>query len=233
MVRSWLVPRAESRVKLKMMFVPVSTVVAPRGRLSKTIDQSAYVLRLYDGIINQVNIKSRAVHSIHFDTYNIQLSLKKAMAKGKNRRKDEKEMGIGELHGYLQSATPDDPRYYIMLIEYHKKFSIPFACIALGFLAVPIGIHAQSARRSFGLGLGLIFFLGYYLMLSAGIVFGEAGVYPPLVGMWMPNLVMGGLGVYLLVRAVQERPVNLTAWANAARHVLARIRPWQQSGGKP
>jgi lipopolysaccharide export system permease protein len=46
-------------------------------------------------------------------------------------------------------------------------------------------------------------------MLTAGLVFGEAGIYPPLIGMWLPNIVMGGLGLFLLIRAAKERPVNI------------------------
>jgi len=46
-------------------------------------------------------------------------------------------------------------------------------------------------------------------MLSAGQVFGEAGVYPPAIGMWMPNVVMGGLGLFLLVRTATDRPVKI------------------------
>jgi len=59
------------------------------------------------------------------------------------------------------------------------------------------------------LGLGLVLFLLYYLMLSAGWVFGETGVYPPMIGMWLPNVVMGGLGLFLLDRTAKERPVNI------------------------
>ncbi len=40
------------------------------------------------------------------------------------------------------------------------------------------------------------------MMLSAGWVFGEAGIYPPGVGMWAPNVVMGG--VVLLVQAAEN-----------------------------
>jgi lipopolysaccharide export system permease protein len=46
-------------------------------------------------------------------------------------------------------------------------------------------------------------------MLSAGSVFGEAGVYPPAIGMWVPNVVMGGLGIFLLVRTANDRPVKI------------------------
>lgn len=190
----------------------VTAVVAPRGRLYGNPATGNYQLKLFDGVMNQVDIQSRAVHSIRFDTYNINLDVKKALASSGERPRDEDEMGLGELRRHLQTIEKGKTEYYLTLIEYHKKFSIPFACFALGLLAVPLGIQARSARRSFGLGLGLFFFLLYYLMLSAGWVFGEAGVYPPLIGMWMPNIVMAGMGAYMLVRTARERPLRLTAF---------------------
>ncbi|MFW5637552.1 MAG: LptF/LptG family permease, partial [Thermodesulfobacteriota bacterium] len=72
-----------------------------------------------------------------------------------------------------------------------------------------LGVQSKSARTSFGLGLGLFLFLLYYLMLSAGLVLGEAGVYPPVIGMWAPNIVTGIIGVYLLVRTVKGRPIYI------------------------
>jgi lipopolysaccharide export system permease protein len=45
--------------------------------------------------------------------------------------------------------------------------------------------------------------------LSAGWVFGEAGVYPPFIGMWVPNTVMGSIGIFLLIRTANERTVKI------------------------
>jgi lipopolysaccharide export system permease protein len=94
-------------------------------------------------------------------------------------------------------------------MEYHKKFSIPMACFALGILALPLGIVSKRVKRSSGLVLGLVYFLIYYILLSVGLVFGETGAYPPLIGMWLPNVVMGGLGVFLLIKTANEKPVRV------------------------
>ncbi|MBU0987507.1 MAG: LptF/LptG family permease, partial [Proteobacteria bacterium] len=187
----------------------VSTVVAPRGDLFSEAGNPSYHLRLYNGTINQVNLKNRSVHTISFDTYDVNLDLNKAIATAQQRIKDEKEMSLTELNTYIKSAgNKKNAQYYAALIEFHKKFSIAFACFALGILAVPLGVQRLSTGKSYGLGLGLICFLAYYLMLSAGWVFGEAGVYPPVIGMWAPNMVMGGLGLFLLVQTSNERPVG-------------------------
>ncbi|MEW5909252.1 MAG: LPS export ABC transporter permease LptF [Thermodesulfobacteriota bacterium] len=187
----------------------VSTVVAPVGILmGDSKDQSVH-LRLKNGTVNQVNLKNKAVHFIRFDTYDISMNLKKMSPVAHESEKDEEEMSLSELNQYLNNARSKNDQYYLALMEYHKKFSLPVACIALGLLGVPLGIQSKSSKRSFGIVLGLIFFLIYYLMLSAGWVFGENGEYPPVIGMWVPNLVMGGIAVFLVIRTANEKPVNL------------------------
>lgn len=187
----------------------VSIVVAPEGRLSGDPEKLTAHLTLFNGTINQVNLKNRSVHAIGFDTYDINLDLKKTIQASKTAMKDETEMSLEELRKYLRETGRKDAQYYVTQMEYYKKFSIPMACFALGILAVPLGVQSKTAKRSFGIILGLVFFLVYYLMLSAGWVFGETGAYPPIIGMWVPNVVMGGIGIYFLIRTVRERPVGI------------------------
>ncbi|MDL1962966.1 MAG: LPS export ABC transporter permease LptF [Deltaproteobacteria bacterium] len=191
----------------------ISTVVAPRGEMFCEPDKLLFHVRLHNGTINQVDIERRTIHSINFDTYDINLDLKKSVT-AKKKRKDEKEMSIAELQKYLKDTVNKDAKYHAALIEFHRKFSIPFACFAFGLLGVPLGVQSKSSKRAFGLGLGLVFFLLYYLMLSAGWVFGEAGVYPPIVGMWLPNIVIGGIGFYLFVKTANDRPVKINSFLN-------------------
>ena len=44
-------------------------------------------------------------------------------------------------------------------MNFHEKFSIPFACIALGLLAIPLGLQSKTDKRSLGIMLGLVLFL--------------------------------------------------------------------------
>jgi len=205
----------------------VSTVMAPKGKIYAEPDKLIFHLKLYQGTINQVNIENRSAHSINFDSYDINLDFKKALTTSKGDLKDEDEMSFKDLKTYLKTFSKKDEHYYIALIELHKKFSIPFACLALGILAVPLGIQSESAKRSTGLGLGMVFFLIYYIMLSAGSVFGEAGVYPPAVGMWVPNITLGGLGLFLLSRTANDRSVKMISFLNFFKKNLNHylIRP--------
>jgi len=192
----------------------VSIVMAPKGRMFAEPDKLVFHLKLYQGTINQVNLENRSAHSINFDSYDVNLDFKKAFSASKGGPKDEDEMSFGDLRQYLKTFPQKNEQYYTALIELHKKFSIPFACFALGILAVPLGIQSESAKRSTGLGLGMVFFLIYYIMLAAGSVFGEAGVYPPMVGMWVPNIALGGLGLFLLIRSANDRSLKIMSFFN-------------------
>ena len=185
-----------------------TTIVSPKGRIFNGEDKLSFILSLDNGVINQVGLKNRTVHNIRFDTYDLKLDLKNAVKKIKERKRNENEMYLGELVGYLKTEKPGTKKYFSAWVEFHKKFSIPFACIALGILAVPLGVQTSSSRRSAGLGIGLAAFLIYYLLLSAGLLFSEAGNISPALGMWMPNVVMGGLGIFLLIRTANDRPVG-------------------------
>jgi len=183
----------------------VSTTVSPRGELFYDSLNLSSTLRLYNGIINQVSLKNKTSHSIRFDTYDITLDLNNGGGMSKERRRHREEMSLREMRDYIKKSGEKNSLYYRILMDYHKKFSIPAACMALGILAVPLGTQTRGAGRSYGIGLGIIFFLFYYLLLTAGWAFGESGAYPPAVGMWLPDAVMTVIGLFLLIRAANDR----------------------------
>ena len=204
----------------------VTTVVAPRGKLFGDQEDLVYHLRLFDGRINQVKLEGRSANSITFETYDIRLDLKNVLPAAESPAKRWKEMTLPELHQYLKDAG-DHWQINNMLVRYHKIISMPFACFALGILAVPLGIQSKSVRSSFGLMIGLVFFLIYYLLLSAGHVLGESGRVPAPLAMWAPNIVMGILGVYLLIGSARERPFQIAGPIYRLWHFISRI------GGHP
>ena len=66
---------------------------------------------------------------------------------------------------------------------------------------------------------GLIVFVAYYLMMTAGRVTGEMGLVHPLLGLWAPNVFFGIIGVVMLVRSANEKPLY---WMDGLRALAAR-----------
>ena len=190
-----------------------STVIAPKGKLFSDPEKRMFQLRLYNGAINQVSLKNRAAHTLKFDTYDLSLDLKKSEAANKSGRTDESAMWFTELRRYIKGMPEKNGEYFEALLELHKKFSMPAACLVLGFLAFPLGIQSKGAKRSFGLGLGLLFFLLFSLILSAGKIYGETGVIPPALAMWAPNLILAVFAVYFFNRAARERTFKIARFS--------------------
>jgi lipopolysaccharide export system permease protein len=202
----------------------VSSIVSPEGEIFSDHANLLFKIRLHNGIINRVDLEKQSVQTISFGTYDINLDINKAGYDFKNIKKKEKEMSLSELQGYLKTKPADDEKYIQALMEYYRKFSIPFACFALGLLALPLGVQTSSVKRSYGLGLALLFILIYYLLLSAGFVFGEAGLYPPVIGMWVPNLLIGGIAIFLIVKAAGDSPVDVMFLYNFFSRLYKKIK---------
>jgi lipopolysaccharide export system permease protein len=187
----------------------VSTVVAPAGRLISESNRFVFHLILSNGTIHQTNLRERSATSIRFDTYNLSLDVHQQFENVEKRHKSREEMSISELRGVMKKSRRKNASYYDAQIILHRRFSIPVACMALGLLAFPLGLQSKSSKRSYGLILCLFFFLLYYLMLTAGYAFGENGTYPPVIGMWLPNLVMASIGLYYILQTAKERSLRM------------------------
>jgi lipopolysaccharide export system permease protein len=88
-----------------------------------------------------------------------------------------------------------DRSLQIHLIEFYKKFSIPFSCIPFVIFAFPVGLFTRRSGWSVGFGIGLFVSIFYWGMLVAGQTLGIRADLSPLLSMWVPNLVIMVLGI--------------------------------------
>ncbi len=203
----------------------VNISIAPSGKLIRLKEGQVYTIRLYNGVINQVDVDEKSVSSIQFENYNINIDLNRMNKDTGEISKELDERNLADLMRLIRSGIKDKVALSAALMEFHEKFSIPFACLSLGLLAFPLGIQSASLRRSSGFGLGICFFLLYYFLLAVGWSAGETGDYPPVLGMWLPNVIMGGIGIFFLVRNAGEKPVTVPAFIKRiADDVKKRIK---------
>jgi lipopolysaccharide export system permease protein len=200
----------------------VNTVIAARGVIYKAPDNDDTRIRLFNGSIHQTNLNEKIAHAIHFNTYEISLDTQLSAAQKRAKPRRVKEMSTTELRRFVKDANRQDNRYFSMLLELHRRYSIPFGCFVLGLIAVPLGVQARSAKRSFGIFLGILLFLFYNLLLSISKVYGETGAYPPQIGMWLPNVIIGGLGMYFLIRTANERSLKIDTVSRWLQNLFSR-----------
>lgn len=94
-------------------------------------------------------------------------------------------------------------------IEHGRRFSMPFAALILGFVGMALGVQPPRTQRTWGLGLsallGMFVFLVYYSVLSVGIALCESGSVPPVIALWLPNLIIFAIALLLLWKIGSER----------------------------
>jgi len=135
---------------------------------------------------------------------------------------------IIESENRRQSIASIEQQVNSFLVEIHKKYSIPAACIVFVFIGVPLGVMARRGTFGVAATLSLGFFLLYWASLIGGEKLGDRGIMPPWLGMWMANIFLGIIGLILTLRLTREIPmVTLSPDGRLAR-LLAKLQRGRQ-----
>ena len=81
-------------------------------------------------------------------------------------------MTLAQLRETLRTHVIDDKVRRDMLIELHRRFSLPFACFVFALVGVPLGIQNQRSGKGAGFSISIGVILIYYVVLSAGKTLG-------------------------------------------------------------
>jgi lipopolysaccharide export system permease protein len=82
------------------------------------------------------------------------------------------------------------------MVEIHKKYSIPFACIIFVLIGAPIGIMTRKGGFGMAAGMSLGFFLLYWVFLIGGEKLADREFLSPFLSMWTANFLLGIIGLY-------------------------------------
>jgi LPS export ABC transporter permease LptG/LPS export ABC transporter permease LptF len=95
--------------------------------------------------------------------------------------------------------------YNIAILELHKKFAFPFACLIFPLIAVPFGLKNKKGSKFTGFAYSLLFFVFYYILMTFGKNMGEEGKLNPALAMWLSNIITGVIGLIFLYIEVREK----------------------------
>ena len=94
------------------------------------------------------------------------------------------------------------------MVEIHKKFSIPVACLVFVFIGVPLGIMARRGGIGTGVVYSVAFYLLYWVCMIRGEVLADRLIIQPWLAMWAPNIIVGLGGLFLVFRMARENYLN-------------------------
>ncbi len=221
---------APDRMGLRNVFVAderkpdeLRVITGREGRLITDEANQRITLRLIDGTVHETVPRTfQKYRQVMFRLYDLTLTLENPLVSESGAPKGDREMTLTELHQSAADAarTGGNPNAY--LVEIHKKYAIPTACLVFALVGVPLGIRTHRGGRWAAFVVLLPIVLFYYVFLTVGETMGDAGRLPPWAAMWTPNLVVGALGLYLFQASLRERPLPFAAPLQRLGLALAR-----------
>jgi LPS export ABC transporter permease LptG/LPS export ABC transporter permease LptF len=166
-------------------------------------------LHLSNGSTHQTNPKNPDQYEISmFQTTDIPIRVPAAQNNQEHEPASVGEMKVSALRNLAAKSDPAMQRW--ALIEYHRRFALPTACIGLALVGIPLGLSAKRGGKSTGFVLTILLVFLYYLISLIGISLARQGRVSPGVGVWMADVVFLMGGAFLLWMS-ERRPIDLSS----------------------
>ena len=96
---------------------------------------------------------------------------------------------------YERTKGPGGKPY---LIELHKRFAYPAACLVLMLIGIPLGLSSRRGGKSAGFVVTIALVFIYYFLSLTGISLAREGKVPVFAGVWAANILFAFFGLLLL-----------------------------------
>lgn len=140
------------------------------------------------------------------------------------------EQSIAELKtsaaqaGSLMTGPTQDRVIGTIRAEMHRRWSLPFACITLAFLGLPLGIANRRGGKGSGFSLSLVIVIAYWLLSTSAQQMVREGHLSPWIGSWGPHAVLISLGVVLFLARERSEGLNPAVLIPPSVRRLFRMR---------
>jgi len=91
-------------------------------------------------------------------------------------------------------------RPHKLWVEYHKRFSIPFAALAFVLIGLPFSIVSGRSGKSISLGVSIIIIFIYYLFYTFGEGIGRSGKLNEIIALWLVNVLFFLAGSFYIYK---------------------------------
>ena len=108
----------------------------------------------------------------------------------------------GQSPETIQKEHKDYDDATAIVMEIHRRFSLPFASFVFGLVGAPLGVQRERSS-SIGFGLSVVIIFVYYAVMTFLEALGKGHVISAVAAVWLPNLIALICAVYLIKRVNQ------------------------------
>jgi LPS export ABC transporter permease LptG len=110
-------------------------------------------------------------------------------------------MTAAQLRRAVQELSATGANVVPQQVDLHRKIAFPFVTLVMTLLAVPFGVTTGRRGALYGIGLGIVLALSYWFVMSIFVAVGKAGLLPPALAAWTPNIIVSAAAIFLLLKA--------------------------------
>jgi LPS export ABC transporter permease LptG/LPS export ABC transporter permease LptF len=184
---------------------PDRVIVARRGALA--LEGDRLWLDLFGSTVHELDPQDPSRYRISRNESQ-RLLLAGELANPSNTRvvseRGIRSQSLGQLWRTAHGRAPE-PIRRLAWVEIHKKFAIPFACVAFALVGIPLADSFRRGGRGASFALSLAILVVYYVLLTSGETWAQEGRVSPAVAMWTANalLLLAGVAAALRPRALR------------------------------
>jgi lipopolysaccharide export system permease protein len=98
-------------------------------------------------------------------------------------------------------------------VEWHRKFTLSFACIVLFFIGAPLGAIIRKGGFGLPVVFSIVFFIIYHIISISSEKMAIQGVLSPFQGMWASASILTPVGIFLTYKAATDSALlDVTAY---------------------
>ncbi len=101
------------------------------------------------------------------------------------------------LNAEIRSMKSRGVRTVEWEIERYKRIAGPFSAFILTLIGVGLASRKIKGGLGFHLGLGLLLSFSYILFMQVSTVFGISGNMPPMLAVWIPNIIYSVIAIFV------------------------------------
>lgn len=108
-------------------------------------------------------------------------------------------------------------------IEWHKKLTLPFACIILFLIGAPLGAIIRKGGLGMPIVISVVFFLLFHILSISGEKMAKEGAIDSLQGMWMASAILLPIGLFFTYKATSDSALfNFDAYSNFFKSIFKK-----------
>lgn len=110
-------------------------------------------------------------------------------------------------------------------IEWHRKFTLSFACLILFFIGAPLGAIIKKGGLGMPVVISVLLFVIYHVISISAEKFAREGVMEPSNAMWLSSAILLPVGIFLTAKATTDSSIfDKDAYLRVLKKITGRLK---------